>query len=522
MTADTAKAQINKLRPGLVALGIGLLLALLAYWGGIDNLVHRWSTQDEYSHGFFLPLIAAWLLWRRRDAVLASFGRPSWFGVLLILVAIGMLVLGELTALFLLIQAGFLLTLVGLLLAAGGWPLLRVGLLPIALLIFAIPLPYFVDAQLSWRLQLLSSELGVDLLRLFGVSVYLEGNVIDLGLYQLQVVDACSGLRYLYPLLSVGFLGAYLFQAPLWQRVTVFLSTIPITIIMNSVRIALIGVLVNRWGTGKAEGFLHLFEGWVIFLVCALLLVGEIWLFARWTSGRGLYEVMYLPTINAAAQTGDNIERSRKPLWLALGLLAAAALFVNTLDDREELRPPREAFVKFPAILGHWVARDEYLPAIIEKKLGLDDYVLSDYRDAAGNTVNFYAAYYGSQRKGVSPHSPRVCMPGGGWLITRLEWGELEGLTGIPPFPYNRTVIERGEQRQLVYYWFEQRGRRIANEYFMKWYLLVDALTRNRTDGALVRVTTPLRADESLADGDARIRSFLQVAMPELHRFIPQ
>jgi exosortase len=123
--------------------------------------------------------------------------------------------LGELTAIFILVQYGFLLSLVGLVFCLGGMPLARVTILPIALLIFAIPLPYFVDSQLSWRLQLLSSQIGVGVLRGLGVSVFLEGNVIDLGVYKLQVVEACSGLRYLYPLLSIGFLMAYMYQAPL-------------------------------------------------------------------------------------------------------------------------------------------------------------------------------------------------------------------------------------------------------------------------------------------------------------------
>src|SRR6185369_7388713 len=117
---------------------------------------------------------------------------------------------------------GFLVALLGIVLTVGGPSLLKVTFIPIAFLVFAIPLPYFIDSELSFRLQLISSELGVFFIRLFGVSVYLTGNVIDLGNYKLQVVEACSGLRYLYPLLSLGFLAAYLFQAPLWQRALVF------------------------------------------------------------------------------------------------------------------------------------------------------------------------------------------------------------------------------------------------------------------------------------------------------------
>ena len=137
---------------------------------------------------------------------------------------------------------------------------------PLLFLLFMIPLPNFLYNNLSAQLQLLSSELGVAVIRLFDIGVYLEGNVIDLGTYKLQVVEACSGLRYLFPLTSLAFLMAYLFKAAAWKRIVIFLSSIPITLLINSFRIGVIGVLVEYWGPGQAEGFLHDFEGWVVFM----------------------------------------------------------------------------------------------------------------------------------------------------------------------------------------------------------------------------------------------------------------
>ena len=107
-------------------------------------------------------------------------------------------------------------------------------LIPLFFLVFMIPLPNFLLNNLSTKLQLISSELGVAVIRLFDISVYLEGNVIDLGVYKLQVVEACSGLNYLFPLMSLSFIMADLYKAPFWKRAIVFLSSIPITIIMNS------------------------------------------------------------------------------------------------------------------------------------------------------------------------------------------------------------------------------------------------------------------------------------------------
>jgi exosortase D (VPLPA-CTERM-specific) len=499
-----------------------VLLGLAAFSGGLWELVNRWSRQEEYSHGFLIPIVVVWLLWARRDALIASIGQPSWTGPLLVLLATIMLLVGELSAFFLLVQLGFIVALMGIALGIGGFSLLRVAFVPLAFLVFAIPLPYFIDSQLSWRLQLISSELGVFFIRLFQVPVYLTGNVIDLGNYKLQVVDACSGLRYLYPLLSLGFLAAYLFHAPFWQRALVFLSAIPITIVMNSFRIGMVGVLVDRWGTEQAEGLLHFFEGWIIFLACAALLAAEIYLFARIGAGRGFFQVFHLPTIEPhLLQSPPLRSRSWLPVTACLVLLAAGCLAIFVVSSRQEIVPERIRFAAFPGKLGPWQGRPSLLEPQIEHALGLDDYVLSDYNKEKGSPVNLYVAYYASQRKGSSPHSPIVCIPGGGWQIATFERTSYRDNALKLGVPLNRVIIARGSDRMLVYYWFVQRGRKVANEYWSKWYLFADAISKNRTDGALVRLTTPLQRGESEQDADERLQSFIQELEPRLNAYLP-
>lgn len=501
---------------------LGVLLAIAAFWGGLSELVGRWYGQEEYSHGFFLPLISLFLLWYRRDVLRKSRGAPSGWGLVLLLVSALLLVLGEVTALFLAVQIGFLLALVGLVLCYGGVSLLRVAWMPIAFLLFAIPLPYFIDAQISWRLQLLSSSMGVGLLRLMGYAVYLEGNVIDLGSYKLQVVEACSGLRYLYPLLSLSFLMAYIYPARLHWRALVFFSAIPITVLTNSARIAMVGVLVARWGSGMADGFLHYFEGWVIFLICQLILMAEIWLIERFTLHRGIMEVQQqIPRPPVATPSGVYTARWSRPLAAALVLLVAGWAAAFTVGGREEVRPLRSSLATFPLELGNWRATESSLSIEVEQALGFSDYVLADYRDEQGDVVNFYTAYYASQRKGVSPHSPQVCIPGGGWVISGIR-NEKITLNDGSPLEVVRVVISRDNVHQLVYYWFDQRGRSIANEYLMKWYLLEDAILRNRTDGALVRVVTPMRQGEEQGAADGRLIAFVRLAVPLLGPFLPK
>jgi exosortase D (VPLPA-CTERM-specific) len=525
MKADRAvlarSAQPRAIYLGLL-LAASILIAFIGFSSGLSELLRRWAVEEQYSHGFLIPVVSAWLLWTRRDALLASIGRPSWFGPLVISLAALLHIVGKLSALALLPQLGFIVALIGIVLSFGGTPLLKATFLPIAFLIFAIPLPYIIDAGLSFQLQLISSQLGVFFIRLFQIPVYLEGNVIDLGVYKLQVVEACSGLRYLYPLMSLGFLAAYLFQAPIWQRTLVFLSTIPITIVMNSLRIGLVGVMVDHFGPQDADGFLHMFEGWIIFIACAGLLAAEMYVLARF-SGKQFFDVFYPPklTVSRGAHIFASHTVKHTPLLTCLLLLCATGTAVLFVSARQEIIPDRRLFVSFPVTLGEWRGRASSLDPQVEHGLGLTDYILSDYVKRDGRSVNLYVAYYANQRTGSSPHSPSVCIPGNGWQITDLERTQFTSNDSSVSLPLNRVVITRGSGKQLVYYWFEERGIKIANEYWSKLYLLRDALFENRTDGALVRLTTPVYSGEAESEADNRLQDFTRIVVPNLAPYLP-
>jgi exosortase D (VPLPA-CTERM-specific) len=495
---------------------IAALLAAIAFRGALFELVRRWSTQEEYSHGFLVPLVAAWMLWTRRHVLLASFGRPAWTGVFLILLAMLMHVTGALSKIFIPSQFAFIVALLGITLAVGGFRLFRVAFFPIIFLIFAIPLPYFIAASLSLDLQLISSQLGVFFIRLFQVPVYLEGNLIDLGSYKLQVIDACSGLRYLFPLLSLSFLATYLFDAPIWQRALVLISTIPITLAMNGLRIGIVGVTVDRWGPQMADGALHFLEGWIIFVASAFLLTLEIYLLAR-LSGRRFFDVFRAAGDTPRSSPAETQEPAgRVPTYAALLLICVTVLAATLISNRSQIIPERNGFVTFPATIGDWHGHASLLEPQTENSLAMDDYVLSDYGRADGKIVNLYVAYYASQQTGESPHSPLVCIPGAGWSISKLEQTKFGAA-----HPLNRAIIERNGLKQLVYYWYEERGRTIASEYWSKWYLLSDAITKNRSDGALVRLVTAISPGELERDADSRLLLFMQDLLPRLGSYLP-
>jgi len=492
------------------------------YFDAISELVTRWNSQEEYSHGYFIPLVVLYFIYRKRDLILQEEAKPTYSGIFLVILSLLMLIIGELSAIYIISQYSFLILIIGLVLTFFGKRVTSLMFVPIVIGAFAIPLPYFIESDLTWRLQILSSELGVSIIRFFDIPVFLEGNIIDLGIYKLQVVEACSGLNYLYPLMSFGFIVAYIYRAPFLYKSIVFLSTIPITILMNSVRIGIVGVLVSYGGIDMAEGFLHYFEGWLIFMTCIGLLFVETWILTKLIPGRpNLDTVIIFNPVSKKSYMKVLALRFSAPLTVASLIIIVAAFFISNISNREEIKHARNRFDTFPKIINQWkLTQEKLMPSIIQK-LKFDDYFLGNYVKDDVQSIELYIAYYESQRKGVSPHSPRVCIPGEGWHINALERKVIK-LDNDYTLPINRVIIEKNEAKQLVYYWFEQRGRSIANEYSMKWYLLIDAIIKNRTDGALVRFTTNLDVNETENIADKRIIEIINSVYPVLESYIPK
>ncbi|MBX9604825.1 MAG: VPLPA-CTERM-specific exosortase XrtD [Gammaproteobacteria bacterium] len=505
------------------ALALGLLGFL--FRDGIAELLHLWETKEEYSHAYLLPALSLFLFWQKKNELLARPWRGSWAAVGLCAAGLLVFFVGQLSAIFAVIHYALFITAAGVVLAYAGTRNLRYLWAGLVLLLFTVPFPQFLYQAMSTKLQLLSSELGVAVIRALGVSVYLEGNVIDLGSFKLQVIEACNGLRYLFPLASFGFLCAYLYRGPFWHKVVIFVSVAPITVFMNSLRIGIIGITVERWGQAMAEGFLHDFEGWAIFMACLAVLFAEIAILSRLQRPPASFSDSFFVEIPAPTPPGARAHDQPLPAsFLACLVLVSVSCVVSlVVGNRPEITPPRSDFEEFPLQVGEWVGKREMLDKIYIDALKFTDYALINFRrDDNAAPVNFYVAYYGSQRAGESAHSPRSCIPGGGWKIEGLDTLEVPLSAAGVPLRVNRVEIGMGDNRQLVYYWFQQRGRVITNEYLVKWYLLWDALTRDRSDGALVRLTTMVPAGAEFSVGDKILQDFIASLGDKLDAFVPR
>jgi exosortase D (VPLPA-CTERM-specific) len=506
------------------ALTLAFVLALLVAWDGVASMARNWG-RDEYSYGYLVPFLAAFFIWQKKHQLSAVAFQPAWSGVALTLFGLFLILFGELGTLYVMVQYGFVVTLHGIALAALGWQGYRLVAMPLALLFFAVPLPGFLYNNLSQSLQLISSQIGVWVVRLFGISVYLEGNVIHLATMKLQVAEACNGLRYLFPLMAVGFMVAYIYRAPLWKKAIVFVSTIPITVLMNSFRIGLIGVSVEYWGPEMTEGILHDFEGWVVFMGSVGLLLAEMWLLNRIGRPKRRFQDAFHIDFPGPLPVGARLVPATfpTPLLAAIVCVLCGIFLMNALPERAEVVPERTTFVDFPRDLGEWKGERDRLAPIFVDALKFDDYLLADFVNSAGKPVNLYVAYYGSQRKGASVHSPRTCIPGDGWEIGDLQQRDIgAGGDGGRRLRVNRVVIQKGDASQLVYYWFQQRGRLMTNEYLVKWFLFQDALTQARTDGALVRLTTPIMPGAAIEDADERLVELARLVAVALKPYVPE
>jgi exosortase D (VPLPA-CTERM-specific) len=507
-----------------VLLGISAVLLGVAFQETISVMVNLWGKKEEYGYGYMIPAITAFLIWQRKNQLAEIEFRQSWAGALLIILGGLLFFMGMIATTHTLSQYGLIITIMGVALTMLGWEAFRLVAIPLALLFFMVPLPPFIYENLSTKLQLISSQLGVWVIRQFGISVYLEGNVIDLGTYKLQVVVACSGLRYLFPLASLSFVADYIYAGAFWKKAVIFLSSIPITVLMNSFRIGVIGVLVEYGGPEQAEGFLHYFEGWIIFMACMVILVLEMALLAGIGSDRKSLAAAF--AIDLPDVLPVDIERHRRiirPLsWFVPVLLIALVGASAYVHEKKSIVPERRVFAEFPLVFPGWKGKTGKLEENILDALKTEDYIISDFDNSSGGFVNFYVAYYADQAAGSAAHSPRACIPGGGWLIKDLSVRTIDGITyGGRPLAVNRLLIKKGDYSQIVYYWFQQRGRNITSEWMVKWYLFWDAMTRSRTDGALVRLTTMTQPGEDVAEADERLASFASALFPYLSDYIP-
>jgi exosortase len=248
-----------------VAVIAGALLWL--YGGVLAALVRQWSSDDNYSHGFFVLPLAAFFAWERRERLRAAAARPSALGAVLVAASLLVYLAGVFGAELFLTRVSLIGVLAGAVLYVWGREPFRILIFPLAFLLLMVPLPAIVFNQLAFPLQLVASQMGEAAIAAAGIPVLREGNVLHLPARALEVAEACSGIRSLVSLLMLGLVLGYFTERRIGARVLITLAAVPIAILANAVRVAGTG-LASEWvSPAAADGFFHTFSGWLMFVV---------------------------------------------------------------------------------------------------------------------------------------------------------------------------------------------------------------------------------------------------------------
>jgi len=284
-----AGATILRQQPGLLTVAQALALAALAilYAPHVYTMAGNWWIDPNYSHGFLVPIISGYLIWRRREFLARSDPRPTAWGLAVIAAGLMILIMGQAAHEFFLKRFSLIPVLWGLVLLYWGWPLARRVWFAFAYLVLMIPLPYVIYDSVAFPLRLIAASMAGWTLRGIGMPVLVEGNVIHLPATVMNVVDACSGIRSLISLVAVGAVLAYLMLPKRWLKVAAVLLVLPVAVLTNSLRVVAAGLLAETVGPWVLEGAMHDFTGWLVFMVAFAIMAGLIWLMRRLSTPEG-------------------------------------------------------------------------------------------------------------------------------------------------------------------------------------------------------------------------------------------
>ncbi|HEU5321300.1 MAG TPA: exosortase W [Methylomirabilota bacterium] len=476
---------------GLLAVGVALLYApVLAF------LARTWRTNDVYSHGALVPLIALYLVWVRRDRLAGLPLAPAGTaGAAVMVTAVALLLLGRLAAVMLLQEISLLVLIVGLVCWLLGPSHLRVLALPVAYLVFMMPVFGEGTDWIHWPFQLLAANIGIGLLQGLGFPAFREAQFIHLPLVTLEVADACSGVRYLISVVAVGVPLAYLTQRTWRRRVSLVAVGVVIAIVFNGLRVALIGVWVY-YGGEIVHGPFHVLQAMFV------AWIGFVALFATaWALGRERGAPAFRPPPRAPGAAV--LPAARRRWTVAWGLALAAVVGTWTVIALRPVTPvfPGAELRALPDTLGAWRGEAADVEAATLRVPGADEELARVYHDPAGRSVRLYVAYFASQsqdRDLVNHRSKDLHQD-----AVEIEVAGDEGRT----YRLNRAVRQEGRHPQVVIFWYDLNGRILANRYLAKVTTAFDGLWYGRTNGALVSVSFSAEPADSL-DEMAVVREF--------------
>lgn len=502
-------------------IGFMLIVLLLAsvgigFWPVLTKLLSQWANDDNSYCYFIVPIFFYLCHEKKENFRFFEFTWSTW--------ALAPALLGVLLAAAGELGSAETLTYLGLWCMALGIGVMLYGArtrllwFPFFILLFAVPLPPYLNRTLTFKLKMLASSFSVTMLRLSGVSVAQDGNIIDLGLDQLQVVDACSGLRYVMPMVLLALLIGHFFVKKGgygWRKWMLLVMVMPLAVFINSLRIFVTGLLYVNGRPELAQNFFHDFAGLVIFLGAG----GALFITASVLNRLGPKH--YAP---------EKRDPGGRPFKFALSgalVLILCTLFVGSgwvlqRLPQTQIIPERTTFAGFPMEIAGWQGKRDYISKDILAQLWADDYVKGVFTspDKPGQQIHLLIPYYEYQGNQHTAHAPQSCLLGSGWAILESRDRPV-AVSGGRELTIRTMLMKNGDNTMIGSYFFFNRGRVITNPWLNKFYIMLDAFTRRRTDGALIRVEMVVPDGQPLEKAYEDLDQFINGLWQVLPAYIP-
>jgi EpsI family protein len=493
------------------------VLFSLFYGPLLPGLVKDWLEDSTFSYGLLIPFIAAYLIWERRGELKSTAICTNMRGIfpLVFVVIVGLIgkAIGDtFTARISMILA--LGSSIYLLLGSRHFTLL---LFPICYLALMIPLPYVVTKEIAYQLRFFDATLAENALQLLGIPVYREAYFLHLPNITLEVADLCAGLASIFALFALGTFYVYYLPLAMRMKTVLLLSTFPIAIFANLVRIIVVSVLVYFIGPVTLEMLFHRFSGTTTFLLALILLVllGEL-LRKKWPQGSNRTVSPERSEINSHI---NGMASDWRPFLMATGTFVCALSISMLLDGGRVFALAGLGLQTLPSSLGPFtVTQLNWQDPYEDPKA--DSSISRVYLAPATAPIEVFLAYKGSQNAGDRLRSPKLVL-GEHWNFAWVKPARVD-LTNASRIEANWMLARKGNAARLVLYWYQFDGSTIAGELGYRTELLKRLVFDRRSDGAVVRLATPVSDNESIERAQARLAAFASHLYPELAELLPQ
>ncbi len=496
----------------------GLLIVasfLFCYAKVMLGFVKVWGSNDTYSFGFIIPLISLYILWERREKIVNSRVEPSiTLGIPILFLALFTFRLGEISGVVLLRDVSFLIGIIGLVYYLFGNDVFRNAWFPITYLIFMIPIWDLLFGALHFPFQMFSANMGVKLLQLFGIPSYRSGIFIELPNITLQVAEVCSGVNYLLSIIALGIPLSYLYISKTIKRIAVISAAVLISIISNGIRIALIGVLAYQ-GYRELHGPFGMFRAVFISTLGYIILFILVWVLA---DKKDKNRETKRETIKAEKKHLMKKHKNNKLKFLHTIIISTIFITIGGFpyNHKANAVPLKSDFKFFPYKVGKWTGMNVEPDFDVFQRLGADDQLSRRYKSESGHTVNLYIGYFEFQEQRKELINNQMM------YFFKNNSNEIIHLGKSKSISINTFLLDEGDNRKLVYYWFDINGRIVNDKYLVKLYSAWDGIFHNRTNGSIVLITTDFLYESSKKSSSQVVVDFINEIFPVVDQFLPQ